>query len=68
MSSHPARGAAATATADPLGTTNPDARPEPGPAPPGPAVRVPEQQPAATPSDPGPAPPGPAAEPGGGKG
>jgi hypothetical protein len=36
--------------------------PKPGPAPVGPAVQVPPQQPADTPRDPGPAPVGPAVE------
>jgi hypothetical protein len=35
-------------------------QPRPGPAPVGPAVDAPEQQPARTPTDPGPAPVGPA--------
>lgn len=37
--------------------------PEPGPAPVGPAVHEPPQQPAETPRDPGPAPVGPAVHP-----
>jgi hypothetical protein len=37
-------------------------RPQPGPAPVGPAVRVPKQTPVETPKDPGPAPVGPAIE------
>jgi hypothetical protein len=52
-----------TSSATPGGRTGkPDTRPEPGPAPVGPAVRVPEQTPARTPTDPGPAPVGPAVE------
>jgi hypothetical protein len=38
-------------------------RPDPGPAPVGPAVRTPPQEPARTPRDPGPAPVGPAVRP-----
>ena len=37
-------------------------KPEPGPAPVGPAVHAPKQTPAHTPKDPGPAPVGPAVE------
>jgi hypothetical protein len=63
MPSSPARPAAAATADRPSGTPQPGAFPEPGPAPVGPAVRVPEQTPVATPPAPAPAPPGPAAEP-----
>jgi hypothetical protein len=63
MAPHPVRSMAARDAADPSAANKPDTRPEPGPAPSGPAVHVPQPKPAATPTDPGPAPPGPAVEP-----
>jgi hypothetical protein len=52
------------ATQEP-GPAKPDRKPDPGPAPVGPAVHPTHQQPAETPTDPGKAPPGPAVEHGG---
>ncbi|NKE47917.1 hypothetical protein HB662_24280 [Roseomonas frigidaquae] len=59
--STPERGSGAVTT-DEGGKNNPDARPDPGPAPVGPAVHGPAQKPAETPKDPGPAPVGPAVD------
>ncbi|WP_439547784.1 hypothetical protein [Falsiroseomonas sp.] len=41
----------------------PERKPDPGPAPVGPAVHEPPQRPVEGPTDPGPAPPGPAVHP-----
>jgi hypothetical protein len=48
-------------------TSDSDGKPDPGPAPVGPAVHGPAQTPAETPKDPGAAPPGPAVDHGGAK-
>ncbi|NGM19058.1 hypothetical protein G3576_03465 [Roseomonas stagni] len=57
MESHTERGSGANTS------TEPARKPDPGPAPVGPAVHEPPQRPAETPHDPGAAPPGPAVHP-----
>lgn len=57
MASRPARSSSTTG-----GAPDENTHVEPGPAPVGPAVRVPVQTPADTPTDPGPAPVGPAVD------
>lgn len=53
-------GASAPLMPEPGGPQGPVRFPEPGPAPVGPAVPVPDQTPVPSPADPGPAPVGPA--------
>ena len=60
MASAPERGAGSNVSRN---SVPPSDRPDPGPAPVGPAVHSPPQTPAETPTDPGPAPPGPATHP-----
>ena len=63
MASRPERGTGALTSAPPPGSPAAERRPDPGPAPVGPAVHdAPAQRPAETPRDPGPAPVGPAVE------
>jgi hypothetical protein len=57
------RPAAGDTAADPHDTARPGPHPQPGPAPVGPAVHPPPQEPVEAPEDPGPAPVGPAVHP-----
>lgn len=63
MASRPTPGATPGAADRPVRRSGAEEHPEPGPAPVGPAVHEPPQQPADTPHDPGPAPVGPAVHP-----